>query len=64
MTSFPKARSEASCLAFLRAIDTAESDAFRVLVVQDFERVAVEDRNDGAGEVDGTDRCWDEQRYQ
>ena len=51
-------------MAFLRAIDTAESDAFRVLVVQDFERVAVEDRNDGAGEVDGTDRCWDEQRYQ
>jgi hypothetical protein len=30
-------------LAFLRAVDAAEADAFRVLVVQDFERVAVED---------------------
>jgi hypothetical protein len=30
-------------LAFLRAVDPAEADACRVLVVQDFEGVAVED---------------------
>ena len=38
-------------LAFLRAVDAAEADAFRVLVVQDFDGVAVEDGDDGAGEV-------------
>jgi hypothetical protein len=35
-------------LAFLRAVDAAEADTFRVLVVQDFEGVAVEDGNDEA----------------
>jgi hypothetical protein len=35
-------------LAFLRAADATEADALRVLVVQDFDGVAVED---GAGEV-------------
>ena len=40
-------------LAFLRAVDAAEADAFRVLVVQDFEGVAIEDGDDGAGEVSG-----------
>jgi len=34
-------------LAFLRAVDPAEADTFRVLVVQDFEGVAVEDEDDG-----------------
>ena len=38
-------------LAFLRAVDAAEADAFRVVVVQDFDGVAVEDGDDGAGEV-------------
>jgi len=38
-------------LAVLRAVDPAEVDAFRVLVVQDFDRVAVEDGDDGAGEI-------------
>ncbi|MEO6544815.1 MAG: hypothetical protein ABIP05_12310 [Nitrospiraceae bacterium] len=38
-------------LAFLRAVDTAEPDAFRVLVVEDFDGVAVEDANGGPGEV-------------
>lgn len=38
-------------LAFLRAVDAAEANAFRVLVVQDFDGVSVEDRDDGAGEV-------------
>jgi hypothetical protein len=40
-------------LAFLRAIDPAEADAFSVAVVQDFEGVAVEDGDDRAGEVSG-----------
>jgi hypothetical protein len=38
-------------LALLRAVDAAQADAFRVLVVQDFEGVAVEDGDDGVGEV-------------
>ena len=37
--------------ALLGAVDAAETDAFRVVVVQDFERVAVEDGDDLAGEV-------------
>jgi hypothetical protein len=41
--------SRAVGLAFLRAVDAAESDAFRVVVVQDFDGVAVEDGDDGAG---------------
>jgi hypothetical protein len=35
--------------ALLRAVDAAQADAFRVLVVQDFEDVAVEDGDDEAG---------------
>jgi len=38
-------------LAFLRAVDAIEADTFRVGVVQDFDRVAAEDREDGSGEV-------------
>lgn len=34
-----------------RAIDPAEADTFRVLFVQGFEGVAVEEGYDGAGEV-------------
>jgi hypothetical protein len=37
-------------LAFLRTVDPAEADALRVVVVQDFESVAVEDGDDGARE--------------
>jgi hypothetical protein len=37
-------------LAFLRAIDPAEADAFRALVVQDFEGLAI---GDVGGEVSG-----------
>jgi hypothetical protein len=40
-------------LALLRAVDAAEADVFRKLVVQNFERVAVEDGDDGADEVGG-----------
>ena len=43
-------------LAFFRAVDATETDAFRALVVQDFESVAVKDSDDGAGEVDGESR--------
>ena len=43
-------------LAFLRAVDATETDAFRALVVQNFESVAVKDSDDGAGEVGGESR--------
>jgi hypothetical protein len=42
-------------LAFLRAIDAAQADAFSMMAVQDFEGVAVENGDDGAGEVRGED---------
>jgi hypothetical protein len=35
----------------LGAVDATEVDTFWVVVMQDFERVAVEDRDDAAGEV-------------
>jgi hypothetical protein len=38
-------------LAFSREVDAAEADAFRVLVVEDFDGVAVEDGDDRAGKV-------------
>ena len=38
-------------LALLRAVDTTEADAFWVLIVQDFEGVAVEDANGFSTEV-------------
>jgi hypothetical protein len=38
-------------LAFLRAVNTAEANTLRVGIVQDFDRVAVEDRDNWAGEV-------------
>jgi hypothetical protein len=41
----------AKCLAFFRAIDPAQTDALRACVVQNFDGVAVEDGDDGAGEV-------------
>ena len=34
--------SVAVCLALLRTVDAAQSDAFRMEIVQDFEGVAVE----------------------
>ena len=42
-------RSLAISLAFLRAIDAVEADAFVLVVVQDLNRVAVEDGDGGAG---------------
>ena len=38
-------------MALLRAVDAAEADTFRVGVVQDFDGVAIENGDDGAGEV-------------
>ena len=45
----------AICLVFLWTVDAVEADTFRALVVQDFEGVAVEDGDDGAGEFGGND---------
>ena len=44
-------------LAFLRAVDAAEADAFRVVVVQDFDGVAVEDAGGLSQEIAGR-RMW------
>ena len=38
-------------LAFLLTVDALESDTFGVFVVQDFDGVAFEDEDDGAGEI-------------
>jgi len=38
-------------LAFLWAINATQADRFGAVVVQDFEGVAVEDGDDGVGEV-------------
>jgi len=38
-------------LALFWTVDAVEADTFRVVIVQDFERVAVKDGDDGAGEV-------------
>ena len=38
-------------LALLRAVDAVKADTFSLLVVQDFEGVAIEGRKDGASEV-------------
>jgi hypothetical protein len=46
-------RSLAVGLAFLLAVDAVQADTFWVLVVQDFDGIAVEDGDDGAGEVGG-----------
>jgi hypothetical protein len=37
-------------LVFLWTVDAVETDAFGVLVAQDFDGVAVKDRDGGAGE--------------
>jgi len=43
-------RSLAVSLAFLWAVNAVESDAFGALVVQNFDSVAIEHRDDGAAE--------------
>lgn len=55
VTYFPKAKSEEACfarllaerLAFLWAVDPAETDALSMVAVQDFDGIAVEDGDDG-----------------
>jgi hypothetical protein len=42
-------RTLAERLAFFWAVDAAEADAFSMVAVQDFDGVAVNDANDGAG---------------
>jgi hypothetical protein len=42
-------------LAFLRTVDPAETDTFRLLIVQDFDEIGVEAGGDRAGEVIGKD---------
>jgi hypothetical protein len=53
VTSLRKARSATACLAFLRAVNVAQPNAFRALVVKNFECVAVEDGDDSASEIGG-----------
>ena len=38
-------------VAFLGAVDAAQADLLRVGIVQNLNRVTVEDRDNGAGEV-------------
>jgi hypothetical protein len=44
-------RSLAERLRFLRAVDAIQADALRLFVVQDFDRVAVDNGDDEAGEL-------------
>lgn len=53
MTSFPKTKAEAACLAFLRAVNTAEADTFGMMAVPNFDGVAIEHTNDMATELTG-----------
>jgi hypothetical protein len=55
MTAFPNTSADVAILGLmavrltlLRAVDPAEADAFRVLLVEDFEGIAVEDQDDEA----------------
>lgn len=56
--------SRAVGLPLLRTVDAAEADTFRALVMEDFDRLAVENGDNGAGEVGSTDNSWDEQGFQ
>jgi hypothetical protein len=56
MESCPSRVALAVGLTFLRAVDATEADTLRVGVVQNLDGVAVEDGNDGAGEVSGRRR--------
>ena len=40
-------------LAFLRAVDATETDAFSMVAVEDFEGVAIEDSDNSSSEVGG-----------
>ena len=49
---------------FLRAVDAVEANTNVVVITGHINRVAVKDGNDGAGEVSGTDKSWNEQGCQ
>jgi hypothetical protein len=51
-------------LAFLRTVNAAKTDPFRVAIVQDFDGVAVNYPDDLAGEVGSKNSSWDEQGCQ
>ncbi len=53
-------RSFAIGLAFLRAVDPAEADAFGFVVVQDFNGVAVDHGDDGPGYFRGRNKAGEE----
>lgn len=46
-------------LAVIRAVDPVESDAFSVVVVRDFDSVAVEGGHHPTSEIRGKRRCGD-----
>ena len=46
---------DVNCLAVLRTVDAAQSDAFSLAIVEYVNGVAVEDGDDGAGEVSEAD---------
>jgi len=50
-------RSVSVGLPLLRIVDTVQADAFSAAVVQDFDGVAVEDGENGAGEIERLNSC-------
>ena len=38
-------------MALFGAVDTAEADMLRVMIAEDFDGIAIEDGNDGAGKA-------------
>jgi len=50
-----------SIYPLLRAVDAVDADSFKMLVVQYFEGVTIENVGNGAGVVGGTDNSWDEE---
>lgn len=44
-------------LAFLRAVDPAEANPFRMFLVENFYRIAVEDTDHGTGKLAGHSGC-------
>ena len=59
-TSNATRRRETSISTLYGAVNAVESNTLRVLVVQDFDRVAVEDGHDLAAEVGSQNVEWEE----
>jgi hypothetical protein len=47
-------------LAFFRTVDAAETDAFSMVTVQDFDGVAIKNGDDSSSVVGSKDNSWDE----